>query len=125
MGPARQDVPAEHPQPEEGRLEEERCEAFHRERRPEHVADELRVGRPVHSELELLHEAGHHPDCDREQHEPTEELRELAVVVLAGAIPLRVQDGDQEAEADRHRYEQEVVDARRRELDPREVELAH
>ena len=51
-------IPAEDPQAEERRLEEEGEQAFDRERRPEDVADEAGVVAPVHAELELLHDAG-------------------------------------------------------------------
>ena len=40
VDPLRQDVPAEQPQPEERRLQEERGETLHRQRRTEDVADE-------------------------------------------------------------------------------------
>ena len=53
----RQPVPAEDPQAEERRLEEERQEALDGQRRTEDVADEAGVGAPVHAELELLHDA--------------------------------------------------------------------
>ena len=50
-------VPAEDPQPEERRLEHERGQALDRQRGAEHAADEVRVHRPVHPELELLDQA--------------------------------------------------------------------
>ena len=51
-------APAEDPQAEERGLEEEREQRLDRQRRAEDVADEARVVRPVHPELELLHDAG-------------------------------------------------------------------
>ena len=57
--PRRQAVPAEDPQAEERRLEEEREQALDRERGAEDVADEPAVLAPVHAELELLDDAGH------------------------------------------------------------------
>ncbi len=54
--------PAEDPQAEEGRLEEEGEQRLDRERRAEDVTDEARVVGPVHPELELLHDAGHEPE---------------------------------------------------------------
>jgi hypothetical protein len=57
----RQAVPAEDPQPDERRLQSERGQALDRQRRTEHAADELGVHRPVHPELELLHQPGRHP----------------------------------------------------------------
>ena len=62
--PAGQLVPAEQPQPEERGLQEEGGQSFHRQRRAEDVADQPRVRRPVHAELELLDQAGHHADGD-------------------------------------------------------------
>ena len=109
-------VPAEHPQAQERRLQEERGQALHRQRGAEHVADVARVGRPVHPELELLHEPGHHADGDVDQQQRAEEFAQPPVLGVAVAIPGRLQDRDQEREPDRDRHEQEVVDARGREL---------
>ena len=53
-------VPAEDPQAEERRLEEEREQALDGQRGAEDVTDEARVVAPVHPELELLHDAGDH-----------------------------------------------------------------
>ena len=121
----RQHVPAEQPQPEERRLEEERGQTLHRQRSAEHVADEARVLRPVHPELELLHQPGHHADRDVDHQQRAEEARQLAHVLVAGAVPLRVQDRDEERQPDRDRHEQEVVDRRGRELQPRQIQLAN
>ena len=118
-----QAAPAEQPEAEEGRFEEEGGQAFDGERRAEDVADEARVRRPGHAELELLHEAGDHADRHVDQQQRAEEAREAQVVFVAAAVPERLQDGDQEREADRDRDEQEVVDARRRELQASKVEL--
>ena len=43
----------------------------------------------------------------------------------SGAVPGRLQQRGQEAQPDRHRDEQEVVDRGHRELEPRQVELTH
>ena len=69
----REPVPAEDPEAEERRLEEERRQALDRERRAEDVADELRVHRPVHPELELLHEPGRDADREVDQEQRPEE----------------------------------------------------
>ncbi len=42
----------------------------------EDVADEARVGRPVHPELELLDQPGHHADGDVDQEQRPEEAGE-------------------------------------------------
>ena len=73
MDPLRQHVPAEPPQAQEGRLEEERGQALHRERRSEDVTDEARVLRPVHPELELLDETGDDADGDVDDQDGAEE----------------------------------------------------
>ena len=71
----REAVPAEDPEAEERRLEHERGQSLHRERRPEDVAHELRVDGPVHPELELLDEAGGDADREVDQEERPEEVR--------------------------------------------------
>ena len=116
-----QPPPAEQPQPEEGGLQEEGRQPLHRQRPAEHVADVARVGRPVHPELELLHEAGDDPDGDVDQQQRAEEARQAPVVVVAAPVPCRLQDRDEEGQPDRHGDEQEVIDARRRELPARKV----
>ena len=55
------------------KVEHERGEPFDRERRAEGVADELRVDRPVHPELELLHEPRRDPNREIDEHERPEE----------------------------------------------------
>ena len=87
MQARRQPVPAEDPEAEERRLEEERGEPLDRERRAEDVADELRVDRPVHPELELLHEAGRDADREVDQEQRPEEVRQPqpALVLRSGA----------------------------------------
>ncbi len=92
-------------------------------RRAEHVADVSRVARPVHPELELLHEPGHHADRDVDHQQRAEELREALVLGVTASIPHRLEDRDEEPQPDCDRDEQEVVDARRRELDARQVDV--
>ena len=111
-----QPVPTEQPQPQERRFHEERRQPLHRQRRPEHVADKARIGRPVHPELELLHEPGDHSDRHVDQQQGSEEPGHPPVLRLPGAMPGRLQDRDQERQPNRHRNEQEMVDTRRREL---------
>ena len=111
--------------PEERRLQEEGRQALDRQRRAEHVAHEPRVGRPVHAELELLDQAGHHPHRDVDHQQGSEEARQAEIGLVALSVPGRLEQCDQEPEADRDRDEQEVVDARHAELDAGEVQLAH
>ena len=89
---SRQLVPAEDPEADEGRLEEEREQALERERRAEDVADEPGVLRPVHAELELLHDAGDDAHREVDEEDLAEEPREAEVLRLAGAIPGRLED---------------------------------
>ena len=122
MDALREPVPAEDPEPEERRLEHERREPLDRERRAEDVADELRVDRPVHPELELLHEPGRDADREVDEHERPEEAREPQPGLVAAAVPERLHDRDERREPERQRDEEEVVERRRRELEAREVD---
>ena len=80
VDPLGQAVPAEDPQPEERRLQEEGGQALHGQRGAEHVADEAGVGRPVHAELELLHQPGDHADGDVDQEQGAEEAGQPALL---------------------------------------------
>jgi hypothetical protein len=129
MQPGREQIPTEDPQSEEGRLEEEGDEALHGERRSEDVADEARVGRPVHPELEFLDDAGDDPDGEGNQHQSSPEA--------AGAIPYgatlgppapvgqRLHRGHHERQPDRDRDDLVVVDGQRRELPSGQAVGAH
>jgi hypothetical protein len=68
-----QPVPAKQPQAQKRRLQEERRQALHRQRSPEHITDEARILRPVHPELELLHQPRHDPDRHIDQQQRAEE----------------------------------------------------
>ena len=57
------------------------------------------------------------------QHQCAEELGQPLELGIAGEMPPGVQHGDQNGQAHRDRDEEEVVDARGRELDSREVQL--
>ena len=78
-----QPVPAEDPQAEEGRLQEEREQALDGQRGAEDVADEPGVVAPVHPELELLHDPGHHADGEVDQEELAEELGQPQPALVA------------------------------------------
>ena len=121
----REPIPAEDPEPEEGRLEHERREALDRERRAEHVADVLRVDRPVHPELELLDEPRRDADREVDQHQRPEEAGQPQPRLVAGAVPARVHDRDKRREPERERDEEEVVERRHRELEPSEIDRRH
>src|SRR5690606_22507427 len=123
--PAWQAVPAEDPQAEEGRLEEEGEQALDGERGAEDVAHEPGVVAPVHAELELLDDPGHDAHGEVDQEELPVEAGQPVPAVVAGAVPRGLEPGDEEAQADRDRDEQEVVDGRDPELPAREVERVH
>jgi hypothetical protein len=116
----RQPVPPEDPDADEGRLEEERQDALECERSAEHVPDEAGVVRPVHAELELLHDAGDDPHREVDEEHATEEPGELQVVRPAGPVPRGLERRHDDGHADRQRDEQEVVDRREAELPPRQ-----
>ena len=98
---SRQPAPAEDPQPEERRLEEERDQAFERQWRAEDVADEAGVLAPVHAELEFLHDSGGHADREVDQEQLPEELasagttpvlpvttQAVCIAAMSGARPM-------------------------------------
>src|SRR5262249_1514150 len=92
--------------------------------RPEDVPDELRVDRPVHPELELLDEPRRDADREVDQHERPKEARQAEPVGVLRPVPDRLHDRDERREAERERNEQEVVEARGRELHAREIDGA-
>ena len=95
MQARRQPVPAEDPQPEERRLEHERRQPLDRERRAEDVADEPRVDRPVHPELELLDEPGGDADREVDQEQRPEELRQPQPLLVPRPVPHGLHDRDE------------------------------
>ena len=119
--PRRQPVPAEDPQPEERRLEEERGEALDGQGRAEHAADEVEYTdqfipnwnsctRPVATPIAKLINSSVPKNRVSRSH-----------AVVARAVPDRLHDRHERREPERERDEQEVVDRRRRELEPGEV----
>ena len=118
-------APAEDPQAEEGRLEEEGEQRLEGQRRAEDVTDEAAVAAPVHPELELLDDAGDQAEGEVDREELAEELRHPQVALVARADPPRVVPGHDRGEPDRDRHEEEVVDGGDRELPPCEVEDVH
>jgi hypothetical protein len=111
-------APAEDPQPDEHRFHEEREQALHRERRAEYVADEPGVGRPVHSELEFLHNSRDYANSKVDQEKLTEELRHPQVGGVLLDEPRCLHTRDQDHQTDGQRDEQEVVHGGNAELSP-------
>ena len=103
-------APAEDPQAQEGGLEEEGQEGLDSQGSAENVTDEAGVLGPVHAELELLDDASGDAESEVNKKELTEEAGSLQPVLLAGAVPCGLHDRDQQGQADRQRYEDEVVD---------------
>ena len=103
-------VPPEDPEPQEGGLEEEGDQGFHRQRGAEDVAHEPGVVGPVHAELELLHDPGDHAHGEVDQEELPEELGETEVGLVAGAVPAGLEPGHHQPQADGQRDHEEVVD---------------
>jgi len=115
-------VPAEDPEPEEGGLEGERCEALDRERGAEDVADELRVDRPVHPELKLLNQSGGDPDREVDQQQRPEEAGQPQPRLVARPVPQRLHDRDERGEPERQGHKKEVIERGHRELNAGEVD---
>ena len=122
---AGQAVPAEDPQAEERRLDEERRQALDSERGAEDVTDEARVLAPVHAELELLHDAGGDADREVDQEQLAEELRQPQPALVVRAHPDRLHDRHERRQADRQRDEHEVVDRDDPELPSGKVQRVH
>jgi hypothetical protein len=121
----RQPVPAEYPQADERGLQEECDQRLDRQRRTEDITDEPRVVAPIHTELELLNNTGNHthPEVDEEQLPP--KLRHMQILWIAGPIPHRLHQRDQERQTDRQRDKQEMIDGDDTELPPSKVEGIH
>ncbi len=120
-----QPPPAEDPQAEERRLEEEREQALDRQRRTEDVAHEPAVAAPVHAELELLDDPGHHAQGEVDQEQLPEEAGQAQVRRIARPVPRGLEAGHREREADGQRHEQEVVDGGDPELPARQNQWIH
>ena len=125
MDALRQLAPAEDPQAQEGRLEEECEQAFDRQRRAEDVAHESAVVAPVHAELELLNDARDHAHGEVDQEQFAVEARQPQVLLIGGSNPGRLEARHDERQRDRERHEEKVVDGRDCELPPRKVKGVH
>ena len=115
-------VPAEEEEADERRLEEKRHQALERQRRAEDIADIVREIGPVRAELEFHRDPGGdaHREVDAEELAP--ELRHVAVDLAPGHHVDRLHDDENPRQAERQRDEQEMVERRDRELQPRQVD---
>jgi hypothetical protein len=102
-----------------------RCIRRGSRRSAEDVADQPRVRRPVHPELEFLDQAGDHADRDIDDQQDAEEPGQPQVLIPLAAIPGRLQQRGQESQADRDRHEKEMIDGHKRELPPRKIDVRH
>jgi hypothetical protein len=107
---------AEDPHAEERGFEEERQQRLDGERRAEDVAHVAGILRPVHAELEFLHDAGHHPDGEVDEEQFSPELCHLAIVLVAGLIVARLHVRHEPPQPERERNKEKVIDSRQTEL---------
>ncbi len=107
---------AEEEQAEERRLGEEREDALHEERLPDHSACEVREARPVGAELELHRDAGDHPHAEGDREHPGPEAGDDAVAVVLLPELHRLQHRDQHPEPHREDGEQVVEHDREAEV---------
>jgi len=109
-------------QPEERGFQEERAQPLHCQRRAEDVADQPRVRPPVHPELKLLHDSGHHTDRDVNNQQRAEESSQSQIIVPLGPVPGRLKQRGQKSQPNRHRDKKEMVDRCKSELPPRKIQ---
>ena len=120
-----QAIPSKDPKSQEHRLQEEGQEPLNRERCAKDVTNETTEVRPVHPELELLHDAGDHTHCEVDQEDLAEELCSPKPLLVVGAHPRRLHTCDEEAQTDGDRHEQEMVNGGDTELKPRQIKHVH
>src|SRR6476469_2679431 len=75
--------------------------------------------------LERQDDACHHTDREADQKGFAPKLHHLQVFRLACAIPRGLHDREIQRQADRYRYEEEVVEGRQTELQPGEEQTVH
>ena len=120
-----QQVPAKKPDTEKGRLEEECQESFNGQGRAKDVAHEAREFRPVHAELKLLDDAGHHTHGEVYHKELTPEFRHALIDLIARADVEGLHQSDENREAEREGDKEEVVHGGDGELPPRQCQGIH
>ena len=83
----------EDPYPEERGLHEERQKAFDGERRAEDIADEHRVARPVHTELELLDDPRDDANGEVDEEQFSAGFDAALIHLVRGTLPVIQGDG--------------------------------
>ncbi len=110
-------VPAEKQHGEKSGFEEEREDAFRRERAAENVADKTRIRRPVRAEFKLHHDARRHADGEREREHLRPVARHLVIDRIFRLEPRRLHDDEHDAQPDAQRRVDVVKRNGRSELD--------
>ena len=83
----RQSVPAEDPEAEGGRLEEDREQTLHRQLGTEHVTDQARVLNPCHPKLKLLQKTCHDTEDKVDEVGPPPEVGHPKSALVTRAHP--------------------------------------
>ena len=112
-------VPAEEHHRHEGRFEEEGHDPLDGQRRTEDVAHEVGVVRPVGAELEFENQSRGYADGEVDAEQPHPELRRAAPEGVARAVVAGLHQGAQDAQTERQRDEEPMVNGRQGELRPR------
>jgi len=125
VGPRGNPVPAEDEDPEEHGFEEEREDRLGGERGAEDVADRPGIGRPVVAEGELEGDARGHAHDENGAQDLDEIDRQLLIGLVLCSCVERLDEDDEERQAERRRREQEVEPGRDPELEPGEEDGVH
>ena len=123
---ALRDAPfTEDPDADEDRLEEESDQCFYGEQCAEDIADEARILRPVHAELEFLHQPGDHAHAKVDQKEFAPKFCHAPPAFFAGAVIHGLEDGDEPDQPEGEGHEQKVQGGGDAKLDTREGDNVH
>ena len=101
-------VPAEDPDRQKDRFEEEGGGGFNGEERAENVAHVFRIARPVGAELEFERDPGHDAQREVDDEKLSPELHHPFVHFLARTHVKRLHDGEQDHQPEGQRDEDEV-----------------
>ena len=107
---------AEDPDAQEGRFHEERHQRLDRERRAEDIAHITGIFRPVHAELEFLHNSGHNANGKVDQEQLPPEFRHFAPGLVPGLIIAGLHICNKPPQSQREWDEEKVIDSRETKL---------
>ena len=116
---------AEDDHSEERALQEEREKRLGRERRAEDIAHEATVIGPIGAEAEFHGDARGHTHRESHSEELHPESRSGLILLRTASIRLRLEDGHDEAHANRKRNEHEVIGRGERKLQARQQHNVH